>query len=209
MKRILQSCSILMLLCVGSANAQLYKWVGPDGKVTYSDTPPPPVATRVETKSLTTGGVDASDLPFEVAEAVKSHPVTLYTSRNCPPCDEGRRLLAERGIPFNEKTVNSGEDIAQYKQAGGDGQLPFLTVGKFKERAFEAGAWNNVLTTAGYPETSRLPKSYRNPPAQPASPPAPVAEKRENGNGGTTRASKPAATDLPPPTGNAPPGFRF
>lgn len=210
MKRILQSCSILMLLCVGSANAQLYKWVGPDGKVTYSDAPPPSAATKVETKSLTTPGINASDLPFEVAEAAKSHPVTLYTTKDCLPCDEGRKLLTTRGIPFIEKTVNSNDDIAQYKQAGGDGQLPLLTVGKFRERAFEAGAWNNVLTTAGYPETSKLPRSYRNPPAQAAAPAQPAEEKRAPSNAGARNTgSRTPATDLPPAIGNAPPGFRF
>lgn len=210
MKRILPSCTILMLLCVGSANAQLYKWVGPDGKVTYSDAPPPSAATKVETKSLSAaGGINTSDLPYEVAEAVKAHPVTLYTTRDCLPCDEGRKLLAGRGIPFTEKTVNSNDDVAQYKQAGGDGQLPLLTVGKFKERAFEAGAWNSILTTAGYPENSRLPKSYRNPPAQVAAPVAPAEEKRAPANSGANTVSRPTATDLPPAIGNAPPGFRF
>ena len=209
MKRILQSCSILLLLCVGSANAQLYKSVGPDGKVTYSDTPPASVVTKVETRPLTSVGVSSSDFPYEVAEAMKSYPVTLYTTRNCPPCDEGRKLLSERGVPFTEKTVISADDIAQFKQVGGEGQLPLLTVGKFKERAFEAGAWNSVLTTAGYPESNKLPRSYRNPPAQAAAPAAPVAEKRDTGNAGASAGNRPNATDLPPAIGNAPPGFRF
>ncbi|WP_206047114.1 DUF4124 domain-containing protein, partial [Noviherbaspirillum denitrificans] len=85
MKRILQSCTILMLMCVGSAYGQLYKWVGPDGKVTYSDAPPPSTATRVETKAVSIGGVSTADLPYEVAEAVKAHPVTLYTTKDCQP----------------------------------------------------------------------------------------------------------------------------
>lgn len=207
MKRLLQSCSILLLLGVGSAHGQLYKWVGPDGKVTYSDAPPPASATKVETKSVTIGGVNTSDFPFELAEAVKSHPVTLYTSKDCPPCDQGRKLLGERGVPYTEKTVTSGDDIAKYKQAGGDGQLPMLVVGKYREHAFEAGAWNNVLTTAGYPETSKLPRSYRNPPAQAAAPPVVAEEKRDPAS--APSAARPAATDRPPAIGNAPPGFRF
>ncbi|OWW20000.1 hypothetical protein AYR66_11305 [Noviherbaspirillum denitrificans] len=84
--------------------------------------------------------------------------------------------------------------------------MPLLVVGNFRERAFEAGAWNNVLTTAGYPETSKLPKSYRNPPATAAAPPT-VSEKRPPAN--TPAAARPATSDLPPATGNAPPGFRF
>ena len=209
MKQILQSCAVAALLCAGSAHAQLYKSVGPDGKVTYSDTPPATSTARVETKSLATGGVSAADLPYEVAEAVKAHPVTLYTSKDCPPCDEGRRLLAERGVPFTEKTVHSSEDIAQFKKAGGDGQLPLLAVGKYRERGFEAAAWHNALNTAGYPEKSKLPPSYRNPPAQAAAPTPVMAEKAGSAEPAAKATARPSATELPPPVGNAPPGFRF
>ena len=210
MKKTLQSCSIVLLLCAGAAHAQLYKWVGPDGKVTYSDAAPPTSAARVETKSLTIGGVSASDFPFELSEAMKNNPVTLYTTRNCLPCDDGRKLLAERGIPYTEKTVNTNEDIAQFRQVGGEGQLPLLTIGRAKERGFESGAWNSTLTNAGYPESSKLPKNYRSPPAIAAAPaPQPSEGKQDRAAGGDKTAVKPAATELPPATGNAPPGFRF
>ena len=111
---------LLSLLVSAGAHAQLYKWVGPDGKVTYSDTPPPASAKKVEEKSIGTGSVAASGLPFELAEAVRANPVTLYTTSNCEGCDSGRELLNARGIPFTEKTVHSEDDIARLKQAGGD-----------------------------------------------------------------------------------------
>ncbi|HZW13371.1 MAG TPA: glutaredoxin family protein [Noviherbaspirillum sp.] len=206
MKRVLRSCSVLMLLCAASAHAQLYKWVGPDGKVTYSDTPPPKTAARVETKSTISGGLDTSNLPYELAMAVKSHPVTLYTTKDCSACDQGRSLLSSRGIPFTEKTVNTPEDAAQFRQAGGDEKLPLLTIGRTKERGFEASAWNNALTVAGYPASSVLPKSYRNPPPMAAAPQKPAAPKQEEQKKAEVEAP---ATDLPPATGNAPPGFRF
>lgn len=207
MKHALQFCSLLLLLCAAGANAQLYKWTGPDGKVTYSDTPPPKTASRVETKSLASGSVNTSDFPFELAEATRNHPVTLYTTQNCVPCDDGRKLLSERGIPFSEKTVNTADDAKQFRQvAGADAQMPFLTVGRSKERGFEASAWNTALTVAGYPESSRLPKTYRNPAAVAASPPpTPAAPKQQE----MRAAEKQPATELPPAIGNAPPGFRF
>lgn len=208
MNRVLKSCCAVLLLCSAGAHAQLYKWVGPDGKISYSDTPPPSTATKVETKSLTIGGASAADFPYEVSEAMKSHPVTLYTTRNCQACDDGRKLLTERGIPFTEKTVNSSEDITHYRQAGGESQLPMLVVGKSKERGFEPGAWNGALSTAGYPETNRLPKTYRNPQAEAAAP-KPVTVKQETAGNGDRTAGRPAATELPPAIGNAPPGFRF
>lgn len=209
MKRVLQSCSLLLLLCAASAHAQLYKWVGPDGKITYSDTPPPKTAKQVETKSLTTGTVNTSDFPFELAEAVRNYPVTLYTTRDCAPCEEGRQLLNARGVPFREKTVNSQEDINLFRQVSSDGQLPVLIVGRLKEQGFEPGAWKSTLTNAGYPESSKLPKTYRNPQAEAAAPaPKPVA--KDSDTAGNARSNPvPQATDLPPAIGNAPPGFRF
>jgi glutaredoxin len=210
MKYVLQTCSVLLLLCAATAHAQLYKWVGPDGKVTYSDTPPPKTASRVETKALGSGGISTSDFPFELAEAVRNAPVTLYTSRNCIPCDDGRKLLSERGIPFSEKTISSNEDLAQFKQAGGEAQLPMLLVGRARERGFEPGAWNSALSAAGYPESNKLPKTYRNPPAEAAAPaPKPATARQESGESGNKTVDKPGATALPPAIGNAPPGFRF
>lgn len=208
MKRLLQSCSVLVLLCAATAHAQLYKWVGPDGKVTYSDVAPSNKAAKVETRTLPGGGSVLGDLPYELAEVARSHPVTLYTTRNCPACDDGRKLLSERGIPFREKTVNSNEDIAHFTQAGGDGNLPMLTVGRNKEKAYEAGAWNSVLTAAGYPETSKLPRSYRHP-APVAAAPAPQTVAAEKTRAPEQLATQPSATELPPAIGNAPPGFRF
>lgn len=209
MKRALQLSTVLLLLAAATAQAQLYKSVGPDGKVIYSDSPPSS-ATRVETKALAVRGANTADMPFELAEAMKSHPVTLYTSRNCAPCDEGRKLLSERGIPFGEKTVNSGEDISQFRKMGGESQLPLLVVGRNKERGFEAGAWNSALTSAGYPESSKLPKSYRNPPAEAAAPaPKVLASQQRSSDETGANSGKSGATELPPAIGNAPPGFRF
>jgi glutaredoxin len=201
-------CSLLFLLCAANAHAQLYKWVGPDGKVSYSDTPPPPSAKHVETKSLGAGDVNTADFPYDLSEAAKGNPVTLYTSSNCAPCDEGRKLLSERGIPFSEKIVNSNEDIAQFKKVSSDGQLPVLTVGRNKERGFESEAWNTALTAAGYPQASKLPKNYRNPQAEALASKA-AASKQANPKASERSATTSSETELPPAGGNAPPGFRF
>lgn len=195
----------MLLLIAGSAHAQLYKWVGPDGKVTYSDTPPPKNAAKVEKKNIAgSDGVDTGSLPYALAEAVKSNPVTLYTSANCPPCDSGRSHLNKRGIPFKEKTVASNGDIAKLREAGGGDRLPFLMIGRNKQNGFEAVAWDAALTGAGYPASNQLPKTYSNPKAESA---APAAPKPAN-NAAAARSDSPADSP-PPPAGNAPPGFRF
>lgn len=197
---------LLSLLVAGNAHAQLYKWVGQDGKVTYSDTPPPSSAKKVEEKNISSSATaNASNLPFELANAIKAAPVTLYTTSKCSGCESGRALLNARGIPYTEKTVNNNDDIARLQQVGGDKQLPFLTVGRNKQAGFEADAWNSMLSSAAYPESSQLPATYRNPAAQPAAPKKTVEAKPAP----TSPTSSETSADRLPAAGNAPPGFQF
>jgi glutaredoxin len=207
MKRNLSfSICLSLLLCSAGAHAQLYKWIGPDGKVNYTDGPPPSTASKVEQKSISGGGSGYGDLPYELSEAVKGNPVTLFTTASCQACDEGRRWLNQRGVPFREKTVTSNEDIAQLKQAGGASQLPFLTIGRGKQTGFQAETWGTALTAAAYPESSKLPKTYRSPAAEAAAPkPAPIAKQDPKNE---SNAAAPSG-DVQPAIGNAPPGFRF
>ena len=44
--------AIAILLATATVAAQVYKWVDKDGKVQYTDTPPPPGATKAEPKKV-------------------------------------------------------------------------------------------------------------------------------------------------------------
>jgi len=205
MKNGLLSLSLLItLLLSANVHAQLYKWVAPDGKVSYSDTPPPSSAKKVEAKTLAIGGPSTTGLPFELAQAVKSSPVTLYTTEKCEACTDTRNLLNTRGVPYTEKTVNNNDEIARLKQVGGDKKLPFATIGSQKQSGFNSDLWDTALTSAGYPASSQLPKSYRNPAPESAAPKLKAAEAKAANN---TPPAPP--TDTLPATGNAPQGFRF
>lgn len=155
------------MLLTASAYAEMYKWVDANGKVTYSDMPPPASARQSQKKALSTDGAE-SGLPYSLASLNRDHPVILYSASQCGPCDDGRALLKNRGIPFSEKSIATNSDMAALKQAGGDGRLPYLSVGSTRLNALNAQEWNNALTAAGYPESSRLPGNYRFPQAQPA-----------------------------------------
>ncbi len=195
------------MLAVGPAAAQLYKWTGPDGKVNYTDTPPPRDARNVEARPRSGEG-SGPILPFALQQAVAAHPVILYTMKNCTPCDDGRSLLAARGIPVTEKTVTSNDDIAALRALAGANQLPLLSVGSQRQQGYEPGAWNRLLSAAGYPAESRLPAGWRNPPTAPLVPP----EVQPPANAAGRRAPAVQADREPAPAepqGNAPPGFRF
>lgn len=202
----LMLAGLLVFSCIGNAQAQLYKWVGPDGNITYSDLPPPKSARQIEKPTLKSGEPATAALPYALAEASKNQPVTLFTGVQCAPCAEARDFLKNRGIPFAEKSVTSNEDVAQLRQVSGDTQLPVLLIGHNKQIGFEPGAWNLALSAASYPQDNKLPRDYRFAPAEPAAPRTQATQAKPADPDGH---SSPTPQQRLPATGNAPPGFRF
>jgi glutaredoxin len=191
------------------ANAQqIYRIVGPDGRVTFTDKAPldPNVrAAAAVPTAVPAAGADNSTLPFELRQAASRYPVTLYSGPGCGPCGQGRTLLSTRGIPFIEKTVNSNEDIEALKRLAGAPSLPFLTIGGQQLRGFSEIEWVQFLDAAGYPRTSQLPPGYAAPPAAPlvaVEVPKPVARPAPE----RPRAAAPPAS--PAPSSN-PAGITF
>jgi glutaredoxin len=158
----------------GAAAADIYKWKDAKGVLHFSDQPPPASVAKVEVKSYA-GGPQTSGLPFELAEAVRNAPVTLYTTTPCVPCDQGRALLQSRGIPYTEKTVGKTmADQAALQQAASTDQVPVLLVGRSPHVGFEAGAWNAAMNSAAYPAKSLLPANYVQDSPGPAAAPQPA-----------------------------------
>ncbi len=148
---------------------QVYRIVGPDGKVTFSDQPPPPASNaKVSAANAgAAGGAASVGLPFELRQVASKYPVTLYSGDNCVPCGAARSMLTSRGIPFTEKTVSTAEDAQALQRLSGDTSLPFLTIGSQQLKGFSDAEWTQFLNAAGYPPSSVLPASYRRPAATP------------------------------------------
>jgi len=154
--------SVAALVSNGVQAQTLYRIVGPDGRVTFSDKPPvtPAKVTPLSADGKETGAA-ASALPYELRQVATKYPVTLFTSKECAPCDEGRTLLRSRGIPFAEKTVTSNDDADSLKRLADTTSLPLLTIGSQQIKGYSAPEWTQYLNAAGYPEKSKLPASYR------------------------------------------------
>ena len=191
----------LAALAMPGAHAQtVYRIVGPDGRVTFSDKPPV-TADKVTATDRTGRNLDLSGtaLPFELRQIASRFPVTLYTSTNCGPCASGRALLSGRGIPFTERTVNTAEDAESLARISGENSLPFLTIGGQKIKGFSDSEWVQFLDAAGYPATSKLPSAYRNAPATPlvaVQKPAPAVQPDASQNAAAkAQAAPPAPVD--------------
>lgn len=133
-----------------------YRWVGKDGKVHYSDRPPPPSESReVQQKNLGIGSVVGTGGPsYGARQAARKLPLTLYTSDNCTEnCKIARDFLNRRGAPFDEKSLRTVEDAAAFRQATGIEELivPVLQAGNRVEKGYEEQAWGRFLDASGYP----------------------------------------------------------
>jgi glutaredoxin len=143
----------------------LYKVVGPDGRVTYTDRPPQEQgsgAGRVSSVSTGGGGAASSTaaLPLELRQATQRFPVTLYTTAACDPCEAARQLLRKRGVPYTERQVLTPADAeALFKLTGGR-EAPAASIGTQVMRGYSADLWNSYLDAAAYPKESKLPRSY-------------------------------------------------
>lgn len=177
--------ALFLALAAGTTVAQpVYRIVGPDGKVTFSDRPPsatesvqanPVPQPGGGTRATATEPSPDASLPATLRTVVRKYPVTLYTASSCAPCDSGRTLLRQRGVPFTEKTVNTNADIAAFqKLAPNSSGFPLLMVGAQPVQGFMGSEWNSYLDAAGYPKTSALPAGYQGAAAQPLAPPKPV-----------------------------------
>lgn len=154
-----------LLLIAAAASAQtVYRIVGPDGRVSFSDQPPAAgAATQVTPQAgpRVTLAAAGQPLPYALQQVATRFPVTLYTGTDCAPCDSARQLLLSRGVPFSERTVNSNEDVEALKRLSGENSLPFGSIGSQQIKGFSDLEWTQFLDAAGYPKTSQLPAQYR------------------------------------------------
>lgn len=201
-----RSLACIALALAGSAalHAQtIYRIVGPDGRLTFSDKAPPDLgkatATTAGGKAVSTG---ETGLPYELRQVVSRYPVTLYAGSSCAPCNAGRQLLQARGVPFTEYTISSTEDVEALQRLSGDNSLPFLTIGGQKIKGYSDAEWVQFLTAANYPTSSMLPPNYRNAPAKPLvavqRPPTPSQAEGQPATEERSATVQPSAPLAPP-----------
>lgn len=170
-------CMLCMFAVYSAQSASLYRWVDFDGKVHYSEQPPPPSAARkVEEKTLGTPPADDVQLPYATRLAAKNFPVTLYNSECGEPCTKAREHLTQRGVPFNEKDAGTAEVHAELKKLIGALEVPVLAVGTVTRlKGYNPGAWNAALDEAGYPKNAPFPRPKQKEPAPTQSEQKPAA----------------------------------
>jgi len=133
---------LLALFLALPASAGVYKWRDAQGRIQYSDSPPPTAKTTQLKLQTYTG-------PVEVSRAIGADSgVTIYTTEWCGVCQRAKAFFRQNGVPFREWDVEKTEYGAiKFKQLGGSG-VPVITVGPEKMMGFDANRfmalWKNA-----------------------------------------------------------------
>ena len=195
---------------------QIYRIVGPDGRLTFSDRPPPALVlnSSISETNAIGGTVNPAPvgLPFVLRQVALKYPVVLYTGDNCAPCGAGRSLLTGRGIPFSEKTVTTAADSEALRRLSGEMSLPLLTIGNQQLKGFSDVEWTQFLNAADYPKSSILLSGYRVPASVPLVAKTPLLASSPSGESnepkviGKILAPRPVKT---PANSSNPAGIKF
>ena len=200
--RALRLAAVALLLGGAAAGAMAqYKIVGPNGQVTYTDKPPTPSDIRPAGNGAGNGGPAAvGGLPYETRQAMARYPITLYAAKACSACDTARQWLRNRGIPFNEYSIDNNASVTQLQQRFGGTTVPVITIGSQTVNGFSASDMQSFADAAGYPAQARL-NGYSWPAAVPlVSVGAPVA---------AAPAAPPAPAPVAPPPATSSSGIQF
>jgi glutaredoxin len=133
---------------------QVYRWVDANGRVQYSDQPPPPGTKNVQEKNVGGNSIQNNELSLVAQDAQKKNPVTVYVNECGESCDAAKSYLNKRGIPHTVvDPTRSLELNKKFKEETGGTVVPVLKVGERRLSGWSESSWASALDSAGYPKT--------------------------------------------------------
>ncbi len=137
--------TLVMFACVcGGAVADVYKWVGADGRVHFGDRPPADAQAEEVRIPTFTGAAEVAD-----EGAANAGGGVLLTTTWCGVCKLAKQHLAAKGVPYTELDVEKSDaGRAEYKRLNGRG-VPIILVGKQRMNGFTASQLDKLLRQAG------------------------------------------------------------
>jgi glutaredoxin len=142
-----------------NANAgTVYKVVGPDGKIAYSDQEP---EKGQSSKALNFNDLPSSPVPPLPAElnkpktAQQSRPPSvevqsrnvIFTASWCGYCKKAKAYLRNKGVSVGELDIDTPSGRDTYRKAGGSG-IPLLLYQGRRVQGFSEPAYNAMFVQA-------------------------------------------------------------
>lgn len=155
----------LLITLANMADATVYKTVGPDGKVIYTDQPPadPKTAATLNINEQPSSPLPASVLKYQeqlaksadkrlrepaAVRANLSATPTLFSATWCGYCRKAKGYMASHKIAFQEIDIDTESGARAYFEAGGRSGVPMLIVDGRVTRGFSESSYNQVFAKA-------------------------------------------------------------
>ncbi len=136
------------LTFIESVNAQsLYKSIGPNGKVIYSNHPPAGahIEKKLEFDDLPSSQVhpqsestDSVDLPTD--------DVVLYAAAWCGYCRKAKAYLASKGINYKEIDIDTGYGSKAFARVGNGQGIPLLFASGQRVQGYSLEAYDEIFS---------------------------------------------------------------
>ncbi len=138
-----------------TASAQtVYRWTDANGRVIYSDQPPPPGAKEASERNVRGNSIQNNEASLASGDAQKKNPVTLFVSECGESCDAAKGFLNKRGIPHTViDPTRSAELNKKFRDETGGNVIPVIKIGERKLSGWNEANWSGALDSAGYPKT--------------------------------------------------------
>ena len=154
--------AVVAVFALASASIQadtVYRSVGPDGRVTYSQRPP---ADGKIDKTLVYQNLPSSPLPEatlrfqaelmksmnkKLADAAKPYhgqPV-FFMAQWCGYCKQAKRYLGEKGISYREYDIDTAEGMRAFVEAGETRGVPVMLANGQRVRGFSRPAYDALF----------------------------------------------------------------
>lgn len=139
----------LLTAFAADSSAQVYRWVDANGRVHYTEKPPPGVASSVVQPRINSYGGSAPAADSARVAAASQPEVIMYATDWCPYCRQAREHFARQGIAYREVDIEkSAAGRAEYDRLGGRG-VPLILVGSQRLQGFRAESFDRLLRSAG------------------------------------------------------------
>ena len=140
----------------------VYRSVGPDGKVTYSQRPP---ADGKIDKTIVFQNLPSSPLPESVlrhrrelmksmnkrfagaGKADRAQPV-FFMAQWCGYCKQAKRYLAEKGISYREYDIDTAEGMRAFVEAGETRGVPVIFANGRRVQGYSRPAYDALFASA-------------------------------------------------------------
>jgi len=145
----------LILASHVSAQQQMYKSVGPDGRTVYSDRPPSDgkVEKTITYYEQPSSGLSPQVLAYleqmkgraSASKAASGRGTVLYMAKWCGYCRQAKAFLASKNIPYQEFDIDTTDGLAAFASAGGKKGIPLLYHDGTRVQGFSLATYETVF----------------------------------------------------------------